>query len=271
MAKRTDPFYSATVRLKKANALIARLDKRTKRFFQSVPGTNFVEPDTDGVTQLHKVKLGKPIPESCELAATEALQALRDTLDYVGAAATVASGCRTPTSAKFPFGPDAKAVERDMGRGGKQLPPQIQALFLGFKPYKGGNDPLWALNQMRNAATHRVLIPAVPTSVQVHFPTGAVLSGALVPGALSWCSEWDGTKNEITFARVRQGVRFDHDAKLGVFVSFDEPSIIRGRWAVAVLNEIAAEVGRVLTETKAECRRLGWISRYSRAGLERHG
>lgn len=259
MAKRTDPFYSATTRLKRAKAHILRLDKRTKRFLQTVPATNVIELDTGGVTQLHKVRLGKPFPKSCDVAATEAIQALRDTLDYIGAATAIAAGYPNPTCAKFPFGDTATDVDNDMRRGGKQLLPDIQALFRGFKPYQGGNDTLWSLNKLRNPATHRVLTPMVPTAVKVHFPTGAVLSGALAPGAVIWCSEWDGTKNEITFARVRQGVQFNHNAKLGVFISFNEPQAVRGRSAVAILNEIAAEVSRVLKDTQTECRRLRLI------------
>jgi len=39
----------------------------------------------------------------------------------------------------------------------KDLPPEIITLFRGFKPYKGGNDLLWALNQIVRANKHAVL------------------------------------------------------------------------------------------------------------------
>ena len=39
------------------------------------------------------------------------------------------------------------------------MPPEILALFRAFKPYKGGNDALWALNKLCNAKKHCALIP----------------------------------------------------------------------------------------------------------------
>jgi hypothetical protein len=169
MANRADPFYSATTRLKRAKEHILRLDKRTKRFFQTVATANIIAPDTDGITELHKVKLGKPLPESCDVAATEAIQALRDTLDYTGAASAIAAGHAAPTTAKFPFGDTPADVDSDMRRGGKQLPPEIQALFRGFKPYDGGNNFLWPLNKLRNPATNRILVPIVTIAAGIHF------------------------------------------------------------------------------------------------------
>lgn len=260
MANRADPFYSAITRLKRAKEHILRLDKRTKRFFQTVSTTNIIEPDSDGVTELHKTKLSKSFPESCDVAATEAIQALRDTLDYTGAASAIAAGHTTPTSAKFPFGDTPSDVDTDIRRGGKQLPPEIQTLFRGFKPYNRGNEFLWPLNKLRNPATHRILVPIVTMAAGVRFQTPGIFSGGTSGGTLDWCSEWNSAKNEITFARVSKGAKFQHDAKLSVFISFNEPPPIRGKSAILVLNEIAAEVERVIKETKAECRRIGLIT-----------
>src|SRR5262245_43085060 len=101
---RQNVFFSSKTRLKRANQHIRRLEKRIKRFFETVPHSTIIETDADGGGELHKIRFAKPFPESIDVAATEAAQALRDVLDYCGAAAASAAGVANPTSAKFPFG-----------------------------------------------------------------------------------------------------------------------------------------------------------------------
>jgi hypothetical protein len=73
------------------------------------------------------------------------------------------------------------------------------------------------------------------------------------------CSEWDSLKNEMILARVGPGGQFHHDAQVGIFISFEQPDIIRQQPAVHVLKTIASEVKRVLVATEAEARRIGLI------------
>jgi hypothetical protein len=121
--RRNDKFFSAKTRIKRAKEHILRLEKRIKRFLETVPYSSVIEPDSDGRTKLHKIKLGKPFPESIDVAATEAIQALRDVLDYCGSAAAMAAGVTNPTSAKFPFGDSPIDVDNDIKRGCRDLPP----------------------------------------------------------------------------------------------------------------------------------------------------
>jgi hypothetical protein len=111
MAISRDPFYSPKQRLSRANDHIRRLHKRIETFFKKAPYSRVIELDTDGVTQLHKFKFTKRLPDSCVLSATEALEALRSTLDQTGYAATVAAGKVSPKKTQFPIGDDAAGLE----------------------------------------------------------------------------------------------------------------------------------------------------------------
>jgi hypothetical protein len=247
-----DPFRSAKIRLRRANERISHLEKRIKRFLDTVGYASIVEPDADGVTQLHKIRFAKRLPEACELAATEAIQALRDTLDYAGAATVIAEG-REPKQAKFPFGDTPADLDGDVKRKCHDLRPEIRTLFRGFNSYRRGNDPLWTLNKLRNPSTHRLLTVMSSTTAQIFF------RHAVMSGPVTICSIWDDLKNEIILARVGPGGHFQHDAQVGIYISFDEPEIVRQEPAVHVLKTIAGEVKRVLVATEAEARRIGLV------------
>jgi hypothetical protein len=198
MASR-DPFHSPKARLKRANEHIERLHKRIERFIQKHPYKQVTEPDIDGVTQLYKFKFTRPLPESCTHSATE-LETLRSTLDQTGYAAAVVSGKILPKRTQFPIGDDATGLENLIRRNvSKDLPDEILTLFRSFKPYKGGNNAIWALNKLANAK-HTSLIPVgmvADAMIDVHvWAHNAILIENPV---------FDREKNEIVFARVGPG------------------------------------------------------------------
>jgi hypothetical protein len=252
MAISRDPFYSPKQRLSRANDHIRRLHKRIETFFKKAPYSRVIELDTDGVTQLHKFKFTKRLPNSCVLSATEALEALRSTLDQTGYAATVAAGKVSPKKTQFPIGDDATGLENLVKRKvAADLPDEILALFLAFKPYKGGNDLIWALNKLRNA-THTKLISIEVASDGMRSRGVGVLRNASIPGNFVLDSE----KNEIVFGRVGPGGIFKYDMEFYFLVTLGELDILAHNQAVAVLHQMAAEVRRILLATEAECRRL---------------
>jgi hypothetical protein len=254
MAISRDPFHSPKQRLSRANDHIRRLHKRIETFFKKAPYSRVIELDTDGVTQLHKFKFTQRLPESCVLSATEALEALRSTLDQTGYAAAVAAGKSSPKKTQFPIGDDAAGLENLVKRKvAADLPDEILALFLSFKPYKGGNDLIWALNKLRNT-THTTLISVAVTSDGMRSRGVGLLSNASIPGNFVLDSE----KNEIIFGRVGPGGIFKYDMEFAFLVTLGELDILAHNQAVAVLREMAGEVGRILLATEAECRRLGF-------------
>jgi len=256
MAASRDPFSSPKQRLARANEHIARLHKRIETFFKKAPYRNVVELDDDGVTQLHKLKFTKRLPDSCVHAATEALEALGSTLDQTGYAAAIASGKIAPKRTQFPIGDSPAGLENLIKKKvAADLPDEILALFLSFKPYKGGNDLVWALNKLRNA-THATLISvSVVSDGMLSVGVGYLSNNASIPGNLAL----DAEKNEIIFARVGPGGTFKYDLRFSFLVALGELDILARHQAVAVLREMSAEVRRIFTATREKCHEMGFL------------
>ena len=58
----SDPFQSSKLRLLNAKGHIFNLHKKIRAFIGTKPYAHVIEPDSDGVNQLHKIKFTKPIP-----------------------------------------------------------------------------------------------------------------------------------------------------------------------------------------------------------------
>ncbi len=256
MTTPTDSFYSPKRRLSRANNHIEILHGQIEAFFGSAPCHSVAEMDADGITNLLKLKFTKRIPESCIDSAAEAVEALRSTLDQTGYAAAVASGKVAPKRAYFPIGDDPEGLNNVIKLGkSKDLPNDILSLFVAFKPYKGGNDAIWALNKIRHS-THTILTPVgvVPDAAYIlHMSDNGLVD--FLPNPI-----WDSEKNEIIFARVKEGGKIKYDLVFSFLVALGDIDFITRHQAVAVLRAMAGEVERILRATEAECRRLGFIT-----------
>ena len=133
-----------------------------------------------------------------------------------------------------------------------RLPLEIQTLFRSFKPYNGGNNPLWTLNQLRNA-THTALTP-------IGFPVGGMALRNIPGGKFEIPAvRWDSEKDEMIFAKVPAGSTFNCDFNLTFLVAFGEVDLGEGPITIDRLQLMSAEVRRVINDTEAECRRLGFM------------
>jgi hypothetical protein len=228
------------------------LEKGLKARHAKNPYKRVTEVDID--TLMHRIRFKRPIPVGCIDAATEAIEALRSVLDQAAYAAAIASGKINPKKTSFPFGDDIAGLDNAITgyKVCKDVPDDIVALFRGFKPYKGGNDPLWALNKLSNTNKHKLLAPFCV------FSGGFNVQSGFGPVTVLHPPQWDSVKNEITFAHSPVGHQFNYNIQLLVAVAFDEVETVRDKPAVSVLDDAARIVERILMATEAECRRLGF-------------
>lgn len=257
---KTDRFHSPKQRLRRGKEHIKRLKKRLGTFFQKEPYATVKEMDADGVTELHKFKLVKPVPDICTHYAAEALEAIRSALDQTGFAAAVAAGKMKPKKTAFPISDSAAELDNLINgrRVSKDIPDEIVTLFRSFKPYKGGNDIFWALNKLRNS-THTALVP-------IGFVSGGLKMNNVVMAAGPNSSSsipvprWDSEKNEMIFARIGPGGSFNYDAQFSLIVAFHHPEITDGPIAVELLDRAATVVHDVIKATEAECAKRGFTN-----------
>jgi len=210
---------------------------------------------------LHKIRFTKPFPgNDFAIIATEAIEHLRAALDHAAYAVALASGITNPKSAYFPFAQDATGLQTVIKGRCKDIPADIVTLFCSFQPYKGGDDLLFALNSVCIANKHRELtqmdiIPDITIkkmwSYNIYGPVNAT-----VPQLI-----WDRRKNEIVYfiVPITQPEAFTYtNVVITLHIAFDE--IIGGKTALAVLNDMASIVERILLATEAEALRIGLIT-----------
>jgi hypothetical protein len=249
-----DPFESPKRRLLRAKQHIRDLDARIEKFFKKQPHKRVVDLDADGVTELHKVKLTKPVPNQFADRTAEAVEGLRSALDQTGYAVAVLAGAVEPKSAYFPIAEKAADLENVIKGRCKDLPPAIVSYFRSFNPYKGGNDPIWTLNRASNLGKHRALVRIGMSVLKITTIGPGLLIGGRIP-----LPRWDSEKNEMIFGVVEPGGKFLYDFEFTFFIAFDEIEIIEGNPVVPVLATMTGEVERIIRGTEAECRKIGLL------------
>jgi len=241
--------------LRQANRHIDNLKSQIDAFVDEKPWTHIVEKDVDGITDVHKIKFGERFVDDLPNIIFDAANNLRSVLDQAGYASAVLSGNTVLKATKFPVGPTKEKMLNNATGGCKDLPPEITALFISFNPYKGGNDLLWALNELCNTPKHKIIIP-VQTGGALHFVETGIYTGPTRVTA----PEWDAEKNEIVLLRGGSGSEIDYEGSFSFTVAIDDAQeIVGGEPPIGALRAMAAEVESILMATEAECRRIGLI------------
>ena len=251
-----DAFASPRQRIGRAKFQLRTLVQDGKAFFKRAPYARIVETDPDTGDQLHKVRFTRQIPGKMTAVAVEAIENLRSALDQTGYVTAILSGVTDPKGAYFPIADSEAQLGTDViGRQRcKDLPPDILTLFCSFKPYKGGNKSLWALNRLCNYSKHRILSAALHCDHFVTKSPGYISGGAILMPA------WDHEKNEMIFGRVQPGGDFKYDFEFSFYVTFSEVPELVGMPAIPMLHATISDVERILLATETEARKLGLIS-----------
>jgi hypothetical protein len=246
--------------LGRAKRHLADLEAQINIFVRDKPWNMVIEKDVDGITNLVKVKFTERLAEDLPNIVFDCVNNLRAVLDQMAfAIARKHTGLSSPKSAKFPFGPCEADMLKNASGGCKDLPTEIRDFFIAFKPYKGGNNTLWAMNELCNAPKHKIIYPIVIGGGMVgaggNFTIGK-------EGLLFGTRGWDSEKNEIIFAKYRDGaIQGDPKFNVTFTVALDDvDEVIRGQHPIKVLRAMTGEVERVLVGTERECRRVELIN-----------
>jgi len=251
-----DSFYSAKLRISRAEEHLQDLETKIDSFLAEKPYARAVDPDPDGIHEVYKIRLTKPFPYRWRILATEIIEHLRSSLDHaVWASSYLYSGSVNELNV-FPFSSDPIKWENRMKGFCKEVHPDIQTLLRAFKPYPGGNNDLYILNDLCGSSKHVLII----------FVACATRSGE-IRSPQPWTDEiaiydplvWDRAKNEIPYARVLRGYHFDHDINVDLYVALEYRAHESIAPATAVLQTFLREAKRVVLAIETECRRIGLI------------
>jgi hypothetical protein len=252
-----DPFYSAKSRLQRAEEKISELDTAIWEYRSKHPPDLICEPDEpDRRTKTYKFKFAVPFPDSWTHLPIEILEATRSALDQCAYAAANLSGNTRLKRTQFPIA-DTLDNLKNLVAGRKvceDVPDAIVALFIRFKPYKGGNGELWALNQLRNS-THTQLVPIAVRGANITIRHSTRSIGELT----GLDPVYDSAKNELPFARASIDDHHAFGASPSFNIGFEQSVAPDRRHAVAFLTAAVNTVENIVHETETACMRLGFI------------
>jgi hypothetical protein len=247
----TPPFSDSYRKIRRAEKLMQDLEREIIQFKESDPYRRVIEPDSEKPDhEVHKVKLFVPFPESIGDIAHDIAQNLRGALDNAAYAIAVASGKTDPKNCAFPFAGSVAQMANSLGRS-KDVPPQIQSLFCGFQPYLGGDEFLWALNEIANTAKHKTAVPIT---------TARVSKSASVHGTGFFQMPdppiWDSVKDEMVIVTFGPGAKFDYQFEFAIAIAFGEIKVVKGQEIFRTLYALGRKVNSILECIEAECGRL---------------
>ncbi len=219
----------------------------------------FYDIDRDPHTgdEIHKIKFKDDSLEwEFPCIVFDAVNNLRACLDQTSYATCVANGRPDTKSGYFPFASDAAHWPNRIN-GLKDLPAEILAMFERLNAYEGGNNILWAVNELCNTTKHARLVPIGIGKIEMSFP--AAITEA-VPITVS-STAYNAQTNQIELARLRPDAQRGTNTKISFSIVLEHPTrAINGRQPVGLLTHMVNEVERVLMGTEAECRCIGLIT-----------
>lgn len=203
---------------------------------------------------VHRVKLeGPELPLKVANLVKDAAANLRDALDHAVYAAAVYLNGGKPRHTGFPFALDDTGVAGELAS--KRLadnPQEMRPYLLGLQPYKGGNDLLWSLNQLRNPSTHRFIVPVGTALMSQSLGIGSASITTMKAGY----SQWYPDVKEIEFLRLGWGSKIDYQVQISVAVLFEEIEAVKGKPVIDMLQMMAKAVSSVVDGLESEAIRI---------------
>jgi hypothetical protein len=255
-----DLFYSPRLTLVRAQHHIRDFSQAVREFVTSKPWTHVVDQDPDTGQHIHKIRIDRQLPEMLPCILFDATNNMRAALDQAGYASAIAAGSPSLKAIKFPFSSCEEKFRDHVAGACKDLPPQVCEIFASYQPYRGGNDTLWALNEIANAKKHLALKPLAMRPPSVFYTADVIGDGwrseIVSPGGAG--IGWDPEEREVTLAITPPGVQPRITTDVTFDIAIEGVDAISRQQASHVLNAMSGIVGRILIATEAECRRLGF-------------
>jgi hypothetical protein len=254
----TGNLDSAKSMLERAHVHTTAFKDAVMAFLDSDPFVQVTELDPKSNERVLKLKLVKAAPIELNHIAADALVNMRSALDQAGyAVATAAGGKGRDTY--FPFGDNEAEVRSRDRSGSKEIPKEIFDVMVSFKPYRGGDDFLWAMNKLCNGNKHR-LLNAMASRTGNATRVKANLRHGSPDGNLQFrLPRWDHVTKELELFRCDANNKddYDFDIQLRILVSFGEIEVLDGHPAEGVLKLLADKVGTIISAVDAEAIRIG--------------
>lgn len=167
----SDPFASSRLKIERAKHHINDLHSRIGAFAATDFYSIIVDENADSGEHTLKIEVRDPLPNDLAVIVGDAAHNLRSALDIAVNEVVLRSLGRYDYFTKFPFRKtrdDLIAVISGalINQASKEV---VKFIVDVIKPYKGGNDALWALHDLNDLDKHRLLLPVMQVTSITEF------------------------------------------------------------------------------------------------------
>lgn len=170
-----------TLKIKRAKDHAAELQRQMRSFLDTNPYKVGYKHDPKSRKLIYYVTSAAPIPDCLPLIAGDVIQNLMSALDHLAYQIVCRDTNDNPPNPNWIYFPIADDVQKyEAKKGGKIQGASVDsfAAIDTLKPYKGGNDSLWALYRLNNIEKHRLLLTVGSQAAGINL-------GQLIAGSLS--------------------------------------------------------------------------------------
>ena len=251
-----------TLKIKRAKEHVADLERQLRAFLDTGPYKVGAKHDPQTRKLIYYVASTEPIPDCLPLVAGDAIQNLMSALDHLAyqiVCNDTGDNPPNPRGIYFPIADDATKYEAGKRRRMEGAHQETFDAIDALKPYKGGNDRLWALYRLNNIEKHRLLLTVGSQAAGINlgqlmaghlggtFPTEAIAAFESMNIFLNPADKGFPLKAgfELYIGAVdekpnpKQQFRFD--------VALSEPGIIDGEPLLETVNQFTALVEGIVT------------------------
>jgi hypothetical protein len=254
------PFSSSKILLNRAKKDFEKLKGRTSVAIKKQTYDVFLEPEPDKPEFAKcKMRLESSLPDEISELTGHIVNSLRFALDMALNDVAEATGCKKPRSARnayFPFSKDETTFEANLKGRCADVPEEMWPLLRGYRPYKGGEDLLLALNELCNANKHALVLPVGQST----FAAGVEMSGTGFMSTPYPRPVWDYAKNEMELFTIHKTAtaQFNSNFEFAIEIVFGEVGGAAKMPVLPNLKRFIEVVGIILGEIETEAIRLGF-------------
>ena len=154
----SDRLISVRAKIKRAKHHILDLEGRIKAFRETDPYKLICEQDPQTSEYVYTVQTRCALPLDFSLIVGEAIHQLRSALDHLACRLIEAAGGTPSDTLYFPICKSAAIYKARVAGEIKGVKPGAIDVLNAIKPYKGGNNVLWALHKLNNIDKHNLLL-----------------------------------------------------------------------------------------------------------------
>jgi hypothetical protein len=250
-----DPLEAVKLKVKRAYSSIVEINDKIQAFVPTIsPVPTFLtEVNAAGTEETLKVKLSPiTIPAEIAVIAGESLYNLRSALDHLACRLAEINGSTDISKTAFPFGKTKEVFDRPQVQEKiAQLSDEARVLISNLKPYKGGNDLLWAIHELNKTDKHRTLVAIVmaTTAISGNIGLTAQNDGLFF---LQAPPPWSRIDQDIPVLVYTPGLKPDANLKLSFSIAFGDIKGIEREPIVKILHQFCDLTQRIVGDIEGQ-------------------